>query len=574
MLTELSIRNFAIIEHLTLEFNEGLTVLTGETGAGKSIIIDAIQLLTGGRGSTEYIRHGANKATLEGLFLIHDKKHEVYTMAEKYGLELNSDGMLILHRTISQNGKSICRINGSLVTLAILREFGKVLIDIHTQHETQSLMDVDRHLRLLDMYFHDQLDDVLKDYQKIYHKLNTLKNRIEQFNFNEQEIAQRLDLLNFQIHELRQAELVPGEDESLQEERDRLANFEKIYQSIQESYNALHGEQKGLDWLSLALNSLETASSYEPGLNKSKEEFSNYYYLIEELSYQLRQYLEGFEFDPERLNVVESRLSELNRLKKKYGSNVNAMLEYAAKIEDEIDQLQNRDQSIQQLAEQIKELSEDALAEARHLHELRQQAAKKLVDTIEKELKDLYLEKATFQVEIQLKQQQDGGVTIDGQPVQLGPTGIDRVQFLLSTNSGEPVKPLNKVASGGELSRIMLALKKIFAKHQGVTSVIFDEVDTGVSGRVAQAIAEKIYRIATGSQVLCITHLPQVAAMADHHVLIEKEMDQSRTLTKVRLLDHQERVEEIGRMITGSALTQTSIDHANELIHHANDYKT
>ncbi|SDC00656.1 DNA replication and repair protein RecN [Pelagirhabdus alkalitolerans] len=573
MLTELSIRNFAIIESLTLSFNEGLTVLTGETGAGKSIIIDAIQLLSGGRGSVEYIRHGESKATLEGLFTVDDKKHDVYALAEEFGIELNSDGMIVLHRTISQKGKNICRVNGSLVTLAILKEFGRVLIDVHTQHETQSLMDVDKHLQLLDLYSQKEIEEIFKDYTGIYHQLKKTKQRIHQMNDNEQEIAQRLDLLNFQLNELQAAELEPNEDEALKEERDRLANFERIFQGMEEAYSALNGEQKALDWLSLGLTGLEKASEFDDSVKSLSDEYSSQYFVLEDISHRIRGYLDEIEYDPERLNLVESRLNELQRLMRKYGSSVDEMLDYLVKTEEEIEQLENRDHSVQALFEQAKELAEDALAEARHLHDIRLKTATSLEKVVETELKDLYLEKAQFQVDIQTKVGQEGDPELDGRPVDLGSKGFDSIQFLLSTNPGEPVKPLKHVASGGELSRIMLALKKIFAKHQGVTSVIFDEVDTGVSGRVAQAIAEKIYSISSQSQVLCITHLPQVASMADTHVLIQKETTTDQTVTSVETLKEKERVEEIGRMMTGTELTETSTEHARELIHYSNQLK-
>ncbi|SEO30081.1 DNA repair protein RecN (Recombination protein N) [Amphibacillus marinus] len=567
MLTELSIKDFAIIDHLTINFNSGLTVLTGETGAGKSIIIDAIQLLSGGRGSVEYIRHGSKKATLEGLFNVDDPKHEVFQIAETYGVETDNDGMFVLHRTISASGKSICRVNGSLITLAILREFGRLLIDIHTQHETQSLMDADRHIQLLDLYSRDEIEEVQKEYQSIYKKLLAVKGRLKHFEKNEQEIIQRLDLLTFQLKELKDAELTPNEDEQLEKERDRLANYDRIFQNVQEAYSALHGERHGLDWLSLALSALETASTYEQNLKEEAEQFSNHFYLVEDIAMRLRQYLDQLEFDPNRLNLIESRLNELNRLMRKYGSSVNEMLEYAAKVEDEIDQLKDRDQSMQQLQNHLQAYTEDAIAEANHLHDIRINNAARLKVSMHKELKDLYLEKAQFQVDISKR------ITGNVSAKNLGLNGFDYVQFMLSTNPGEPLKPLNKVASGGELSRIMLALKKIFAKHQGVTSVIFDEVDTGVSGRVAQAIAEKIVNIAAKSQVLCITHLPQVAAMADTHILIEKKMLQNSTHTIVSQLEKKQQVEEIARMITGTELTKASLMHANELIEHADTIK-
>lgn len=574
MLTELSIQNFTIIDKLTIPFNDGLTVLTGETGAGKSIIIDAIQLLVGGRGSVEYVRYGKPKAVLEGLFTVEDHKHGIYKLFDEYGIEMDSEGMIVLHRTISAKGKSVCRINGSLVTLAILREFGQTLIDVHSQHETQSLLDSNQHLHLLDLFSQEQNKDTFEDYNTVYQKLKKTKEKFNQLNHNEQAIIQRLDLLHYQLNEIKSAELALNEDENLRKERERLVNFEQIYQNVSEAYNALKGEQKGLDWLALGLNALETAVTYEPELEKETEDYSNHYYMLEELSIQLRHYLDDFAYDPKRLAIIETRLNELQLLSRKYGATVNDILEYAAEIEDEIDQLEDRDQSIQNLLEEIDELSADAIVEANHLHDLRKRAAKQLTEVIKTELKDLYLVKAQFKPEISIREGSPGDPELAGKPVQLTHNGFDRVRFLLSTNPGEPLKPLDKVASGGELSRIMLAFKKIFAKHQGVTSVIFDEVDTGVSGRVAQAIAEKIYNISIDSQVLCITHLPQVAAMADHHLLIKKQSTKDKTYTTVTELKQTDRVKELARMTTGTQLTDTAISHAEELISHANTYKS
>lgn len=296
--------------------------------------------------------------------------------------------------------------------------------------------------------------------------------------------------------------------------------------------------------------------------------------MFEEISIELRNYLDQLAYEPERLAMIESRLNEIHLLIRKYGSTVNEIIEYAAEIEDEIEQLENRDQSLQEMTEEITELAEDALIEAKQLHDLRVNGAKRLIKVIKTELKDLYMEKAQFETEIQIRGGKPDDPELLGKPVQLGETGFDQVRFLLSTNPGEPVKPLDRVASGGELSRIMLAFKKVFAKHQGVTSVIFDEVDTGVSGRVAQAIAEKIHTISLDSQVLCITHLPQVAAMADNHLLIEKRTRNKETYTTVIQLEESNRIEELARMTTGTTLTDASLSHAKELITSAKDFKS
>lgn len=564
MLTELSIRNFAIIDQIRITLKEGLTVLSGETGAGKSIIIDAIQLLAGGRASVDFVRHGESKAEIEGLFFLDSKDHPIFDIGKQYGVEIQ-DNEVVLQRVVTTSGKSICRVNGKLVTLAILKEFGRTLIDIHSQHETQSLMNPENHIELLDLYHRDKMESAKEEYLTHFHKLQSLKHRFTELNENEQEMAQRLDLLEFQLNELEKANLLPNEDYELEQERNQLMNFEKIYKGVLDAYNALYGEQKGLEWLSIAQKSLEDISNYDNQISEKSESLSNHFYMIEDLTFELSNFLEGLEYDPNRLNEVESRLSEISRLKKKYGSTVSEMIDYMGAIEEEIEQIRNKDSHLQKLAIEIEEVKEDAFLEAKQLHDLRKKAAKELIHEVQKELKDLYLEKAAFSIDFSPEQPDDNSL--------LHRNGFDQIRFLISTNKGEPLKEISKVASGGELSRIMLVLKKLFAKHQGVTSVIFDEVDTGVSGRVAQAIAEKIFEISNESQVLCITHLPQVAAMADTHLLIEKNESQNRTHTKVIDLNEAEQIDEITRMITGTKVTETAKEHAKELHDLAQTFK-
>ncbi len=572
MLTELSIRDFAIIDEITIHFNDGLTVLTGETGAGKSIVIDAVQLLAGGRGSVDYVRHGTKKAEIEGLFIIDETKHPIYQVSDQFGIEIE-DGMVVLQRTITAAGKSICRVNGKLVTLAILREFGKRLVDIHSQHESQLLMNPEHHIELLDLYENESIAKAKEAYLEVYHKYLSLKKDYQKLSENEQELTHRLDLLEFQKNELEAANLQPNEDELLEEERTQLVNFENIYLAIQTAYNALYGENKGLDWLNVAQQALQENKEHHSFIEKQAEELTNYYYLIEEISFSLRDFNDTLHYDQNRLNEIEARLDEINRLKKKYGPTVNDMLEYLAKIEEEIEQIQNKDTHLVTLEKKMHEIYQDAILEAKQLHDLRKQAAEKLTKEIQQELKSLYLENAQFSVAFEPLIEHVDLKQFNQESIKLHPDGFDHVTFLISTNRGEPLKEIHKVASGGELSRIMLVLKKIFAEHQGVTSVIFDEVDTGVSGRVAQAMAEKIYQIAISSQVLCITHLPQVAAMADDHKLIVKTEHKERTKTIVRELTKKEIVEELSRMITGAELTATAIEHGEQLLELADKYK-
>ncbi|MCY8801371.1 DNA repair protein RecN [Bacillus spizizenii] len=574
MLAELSIKNFAIIEELTVSFERGLTVLTGETGAGKSIIIDAISLLVGGRGSSEFVRYGETKAELEGLFLL-ESGHPVFDVCTEQGIDA-SDEMIVMRRDISTSGKSVCRVNGKLVTIASLREIGRLLLDIHGQHDNQLLMEDENHLRLLDKFAGAEVESALQAYQEGYQRYMKLLKKLKQLSESEQEMAHRLDLIQFQLEEIESAKLELNEDEQLQEERQQISNFEKIYGSLQNAYNALRSEQGGLDWVGMASAQLEDISDINEPLKKLSESVSNSYYLLEDATFQMRNMLDELEYDPERLNYIETRLNEIKQLKRKYGATVEDILEYASKIEEEIDQIENRDSHLQSVKKELDSVGKDVAVEAANVSQIRKAWAKKLADEIHRELKSLYMEKSTFDTEFKVRtaSRNEEAPMVNGQPVQLTDQGIDSVKFLISTNTGEPLKSLSKVASGGELSRVMLAIKSIFSSQQDVTSIIFDEVDTGVSGRVAQAIAEKIHKVSIGSQVLCITHLPQVAAMADTHLYIAKELKDGRTTTRVKPLSKQEKVVEIGRMIAGVEVTDLTKRHAKELLKQADQVKT
>lgn len=560
MLAELSIKNFAIIEQISISFQKGFTVLTGETGAGKSIIIDAISILAGGRGSAEFVRYGEEKAELEGLFLI-EEDHPSLQLLKEMGIE-GEDGMIVLKRDIYPSGKSVCRINGKLVTISSLREIGRTLVDVHGQHEHQELMDVKNHLSLLDDFGGDEIKEARAEYQSIYKDYVKAKKDLKELSENEREMVQKLDLYRFQFDEISKANLKIGEDEELLAERKKFMNFEKVYNALKNSYEALADEHKGLDWVGLALTNLEECASIDGELTKLYDSVSNSYYLLEEVKNSLRDQLEEMEYDPERINYVEERLNEISQLKRKYGKSIEDILEYAAKLEGEIEIIENRENHILDLEKKVQSLEKDLLIEGENLTKIRKKWAKKLIEAIHHELKSLYMDKTVF--EVKFHEHSEHHFTQDG---------MDEVEFYISTNPGEPLKPLVKIASGGELSRIMLALKTIFSKHQGITSIIFDEVDTGVSGRVAQAIGEKIYQISIGSQVLSITHLPQVAAMSDHHYYISKEVEGDRTKTAVEVLSSASRIREIARMIAGAKITLATEEHAREMIEMAEKYK-
>lgn len=561
MLKELSIKNFAIIDELTVSFDEGLTVLTGETGAGKSIIIDAVHLLCGGRGSQEFIRHGAKKAELEGLFIISNPNHGVFKKMTDVGIDIDEEA-IILRRDINDSGKSVCRVNGKLVTIGILREIGASLIDIHGQHESQELMDDKAHIHLLDQFAGEDLKLVKESYKELYNLYKKWKKELATLTENEQQIAHKIDLYTFQVDEIEEAGLVAGEEEQLQEEKKKLQNFHKVFDKMSSAYEAILAESRGLDYIGTAMADLQDIADFDKNMLDLSENVSSAFYMLQDAAYQLKNELDEMEYDSNQLQVVEDRLALIQTLKRKYGASIEEILLYKEKIELSLEQLVNRDEQIHKMASKISQLEKDLELEANDLTDKRKIAAKQLSKAIMEQLQELYMEKATF------------SVMFHEQPkTAYNENGLDELSFYISTNVGEPLKALTKIASGGELSRMMLALKSIFSKHQGITSIIFDEVDTGVSGRVAQAIAEKIAGIATNSQVLCISHLPQVAAMADQHLMIKKEVNGNRTFTVLEEVIDDKRVEELSRMMSGAEITSTTLQHSKELLTLAKDRK-
>ncbi len=559
MLRELSIRNFAIIEDLTVSFSDGLTVLTGETGAGKSIIIDAVHLLAGGRGNSEFIRHGAKKAELGGLFQISSSVHPVYKKLEEAGIEIEED-TIILRRDLNDTGKSICRVNGKLVPLSVLRDVGASLIDIHGQHENQELMDEKQHIHLLDQFAEEQLTPIQNMYSEQYDEYRALKKELASISIDEQLMAQRIDLYQFQMKELEDANLKLGEEDELLDERRRLMNFNKIFERSSAAYEAIQGETKGLDWIGNAMGALEDAATIDEQFKEASDAVTTAFYALQDAAYQVKNVLDELEFDPARLNEVEQRLAHIQNMKRKYGATVEDILTYYEKIKTELNELLNRDEILQVKERKVHEIEEILNDFAAELSNVRKVAAHELSEAIMAELRELHMEKAKFIVNF------DTLPYFDAQ-------GKDQVIFYISTNVGEPPKSLPKIASGGELSRMMLALKTIFSSSNGVTSIIFDEVDTGVSGRVAQAIAEKIAAISINSQVLCISHLPQVAAMADHHYFIKKEVEHDRTFTSLAEIDTHARIEEVSRMMSGAEITDLTLQHATELLNMADERK-
>ncbi len=556
----MTIKNFAIIESLSLTFQEGMTVLTGETGAGKSIIIDALGLLVGGRGSADFIRHGEERLELQGLFALAEDNLACRNALIENGIDA-SDDMVVLERSLFRSGKNSCRINGKLVTTVLLRQIGSKLIDIHSQHEHQELMNEEFHLSLLDRFASDKIKPALTKYQTNFKEYQTIEKEWQNWTKNERELAQRLDMLRFQQQEIENANLQAGEEDRLLEQKNILANFEKLNENLQGAYAAIQGEPGGLEFVGEAMRQMETAASIHTDYKAVSEAISSSYYMLEDSMSQIRQSLDHLEFQPEELNQIESRLNDLNQLKRKYGKTIEDIIQYEQEISSEMEKLTDSESHVGHLETKLATLKTELTKQAATLTDIRKKAAVTLEKQIKQELNQLYMEKAIF------------SVRFEANKMELTELGQDSVVFYMSTNPGEPLKPLAKIASGGELSRMMLALKTIFSRHQGITSIIFDEVDTGVSGRVGQAIAEKIYAVSVGSQVLCISHLPQVAAMANHHYYITKKVQNKRTTTSVTVLKGVEKVEEISRMIAGIEVTELTKQHAKEMIEQAEKVK-
>lgn len=545
MLQHLTIRNFAIIEELEIDFEEGMTVLTGETGAGKSIIIDAVGLLIGGRGASDFIRYHSDAFFLSGIFFMPDLAEEARHLLEELKIPFE-DSQLLISREMHRSGKNVIRVNGVSLTVALLKQIGSYLVDIHGQNEHQTLMDASRHIDFLDHFASQAIQKDLAAYQEEYQHYQELQNEFDQLSLNEQELAQRLDLLRFQISEIDASQLTVGEDQALEEEREELQNYQKIAEVLQFVAAGLSYEEVNvLDQVGQMSGELARLAGMNQQFDQFIEQMDAAYYGLQDLSSDIHHYMEDMVYDQDRLNHIEERLNAIQKLKRKYGQTIEDILAYADQARSELERLDHQESHQEDLEIKL-QASKECLLDLGHcLHEERSQAAKELEQVIMDQMKELYMAKAKFKVQIDLSNRfyQDG---------------MDRVEFYITTNPGEPFKALTKVASGGELSRLMLAMKAVFQEAKGVTSIVFDEVDTGVSGRVAQAIAEKMYQISLGAQVLCISHLAQVAAMADQQLYIHKAEKNGRTLTQVKDLNREERIEELARILAGEQITESS----------------
>ena len=559
MLSLLHIENIALIESADIRFEAGFNVLTGETGAGKSIVIDSIGAVLGERTSRELIRTGARSALVTAVFT------DVPPLAwlRENGF---SDGReeLLLQRELQGDGRNVCRVDGRLVTVAQLRELGRQLLNIHGQHDGQQLLDPACHLGYLDRSGHTEGE--LASFREAYGALAELRRKIGELEMDEAERSRRVDTLTFQIGELERADLKPGEDRELDGRRQLLRSAGKLMDAVQTAQYALSGDEDGrgaADLLAEAEGAVQGVARYSDRLSQLQEKLSQLRCEADDAVELLRDLEEELDFSPEELDELEGRLDTIYRLKKKYGSTVEEMLDYLERSRQELDQIQYADDTIARLSQKLEKAREEAARRAGVLSQARRRAAEALQTRVQEELRQLDMPKVRFQVEFAPKEGAWG----------LDETGGDEVQFLMSANVGEALKPIPKVASGGELARIMLALKNVLAEDDGIDSLVFDEVDTGVSGRAAQKVAEKMAQVARKKQVLCVTHLPQIAAMADTHFSVEKGERDGRTYTRVERLDRAGRIEELARLIGGAAVTPALRRSAEELLDQAEAVK-
>ena len=550
MLIQLNIKQFGIIESATIELKNGLTVLSGETGAGKSMILAAISQLSGQRTSTSYIRYGEEKASVEGVFDF-PKNKEVISIFSDLDLDLE-DEVIIIRRDIYSSGKSVCRINGTIVNLSTLKKVAVYLLDMHEQHDNQILLVEKNHLNLIDSFNKEEIKKVRTEYKEKYKEYKVVTEKIENLKQQESDILQKVDFLKFQYQELTQMKLKKDEDISLEKDIDYLENFEKVNTLAYSITDGIDGEYGILSKLAEIKSNLGELSRYNSNFEEKYEEITNLYYILDDLKYEVSSYTDDIEYDEEKLDRLIFRMDKIKNLEKKYSRSLNNLIIFREEIKEELEELENYEENYDKYIVEQKNILAELKSLGDKLTTIRKKTAQKLESLIQEELKFLYMDKSTIKVDFKDK--------------EYASDGKDDVRILISANLGEPLKSLSKVASGGELSRVMLALKIIFSRSIEATSIIFDEIDTGVSGRVSQRMAEKMYQLGVGSQVLCISHLPQTTALADTNLLISKEVIDKRTLTSIKELDRQQKIEEVARMISGDKMTRLSEEHAIEML--------
>jgi len=563
MLSNLRIKNYALVHHLEVEFQPGLNVITGATGAGKSIIVGAANLALGERASIEAVRSGSDTANIEAVFKLPDDR----TLKEVLGKlsMILQDDVLIIRREISSRGQSRCLLNDRLVALGSLKSIGDRLADLHGQHQHQSLLNVERHIEYLDHY--GDLENVLIRVSEIYHSLRKKRKELEDLKTSKMIDEERRKLYQFQIQEIGKANLSPDEEEKLAQERGVLENVEALFELSSNLYHQLYESEASIvERLSFLSKELKRGADIDSRLKEPAETLESGVIELQDVARFLEDYKGGLEFDPERLEMIRERLNLLNALKRKYGKSVEEILTYKEQIERELDRIESKDETIDNLKKEIVGLSQTLQRECGLLSQKRKAKASELSGRIQKALSVLGMAKTEFQIKITQREDENGLVELNGKRFFVDEKGMDRVEFFVSPNPGEELKPLAKIASGGEISRIMLALKSILVKTDRVETMIFDEIDVGIGGEVASVVGKSLKALASFHQVLVITHLQQIASQADHHFKVFKESVKGRTVTRIKRLNKEERVKEIARMISGEKVSQLALRQAKEMI--------
>jgi DNA repair protein RecN (Recombination protein N) len=564
MLTLLNISNIALIDELRVEFDRGLNLLTGETGSGKSIIVDALGVLIGGRFTSDLLKAGETRASIEGLFQV-ARNPELEQMLRGAGIEVDGRDAneIIIRRELAANGRNKIFINHQLATQALLRDLRPFLVDIHGQGEQQTLFNPDTHLELLDAYAN--VTTLSQEVAARYKRWAALKRELDEHRRDEAEKFQLVDILRFQIDELDRAQLVSGEDERLEEERRRLMNVEKLTTLCAESFGLTYEDNdSAITRIRQATRRVEELSGYESSFRGYLEGLQSASALLEDLAFSLRDFADKLEFSPERLAEIEHRLAEISRLKRKYGGSIESALDHLARSQDRLRHIERADERESELRAELQTARREYLGVARKLHAERVRAAKKFERTVERDLAEVAMEYAKFQARI--ASPADSELNNEDASSFFTARGIDQVEFYFSANVGESVRPLAKVASGGEASRLMLVLKTIASASEFPRTIVFDEIDAGIGGRVSEAVGVKLKKLSETNQVLCVTHQPQIARFADSHLLVRKEAVAGRTEVNLDRLDRRGRVEEIARMLTGAEITESARRHAREML--------
>ena len=537
MITTLHIKNIGIIDDVTINLNENLNILTGETGAGKTLIIDSLSILAGARFSKEMIRKGEESAFLELCMFLPNR------------LE-NSDGNVIVSRETWSNGRNLCKINGRMVTVNELREFMSNVIDIHGQHDNQTLMDTNNHIILLDAFAGSKLEEIKLEYQKLYEKYQEIKSKLKENYGDDKEKQRRLDLLKYQAKEIRNAELKTGEDRELEIQKEKIANTQRIAENLQIANNQIH--EVAIDAISTAIRSLEKIETFDKNYESSLNELKSLYYELQETGRTIGGFNQEISLEDEEIEKIEERLDLIFFLKRKYGNSIEEILAYADQVNQEIERIENLEEYILNLKAEKEKLQKTMTELGEKMHDIRIEKAKILESMINQELDELEMKNASFIVQINWEDD------------KFNLLGKDAIEFLICTNIGEEAKPLTRIASGGEMSRIMLAIKAVLADIDQVPILVFDEIDTGISGMAANAVAERLEKIANNHQVICVTHLASIAAKGSYNYFIGKQVNDNKTTTQVRMLTEEETIYEIARIASG-VITEVTLNHAREL---------